>query len=115
MRRVFFLLTGFLFTITAITQPELKSRKGNEFVFADKSAQLKIDWCTPGMFRIRSSWNEPEETWMVVKYNWSPVSVTVFKQKDHVQLQSALLSVKLYSSPLRIEVMSKDGKVLSTE
>jgi alpha-glucosidase (family GH31 glycosyl hydrolase) len=115
MLRFLFLLISCTFAFAGFAQPELKSRKGNEFIFTDRSGQLRIDWCTPAMFRVRSAWNAPDENWMVIKYDWASVSVNVSKQKDHLQLQTSSLSVKIYSSPLRIDVVSKDGKVLSSE
>jgi alpha-glucosidase (family GH31 glycosyl hydrolase) len=70
------------------------------------------------MLRIRQSWNkqfEPDEPWMVVQYNWGEVPVQQTELKDHYLLRSADLQVKLYKTGLRIDVLTKGGKLLSSE
>jgi hypothetical protein len=79
---------------------------------------LRIEFCTPAMLRIRQSWNkqfEPDEPWMVVQYNWGEVPVQQTELKDHYLLRSADLQVKLYKTGLRIDVLTKGGKLLSSE
>lgn len=94
------------------------TRTGNEFSFSASNGEMKIDFCTPSMFRVRSSWSknfEPDERWMVVKYDWSPVALSVTEQKSFIQLQTTQLTVKLYKPSLKMEVLSKDGRLLSSE
>jgi alpha-glucosidase len=110
------LLSGaMMMAVLIFAQPALQSKKGNEFIFSDSKSKLKLDFCTSSMFRVRTSWDESNESWMVVKYDWPSVSVNVTQQKGFTQLQTTVLTVKIYASPLRIDVISKDGKLLSSE
>jgi alpha-glucosidase len=107
----------FLSFVTA-AQTTGYSRKGNELSFTLPQKQLKIGFCTPGMFRVRTSWNhqyEANENWMVVQYEFAPVTLNVADKKDYYLLQTSELSVKVYKSSLKIDVLSKSGQLLSAE
>ncbi|MBC7913489.1 MAG: glycoside hydrolase family 31 protein [Pyrinomonadaceae bacterium] len=93
-------------------------KQGNEIFFTNTNSEVKIEFCTPGMFRVRTSWNksfEANEPWMVTTYNWSSVDVISSEANDHFLLQSAKLNVRVYKSPFRIDVYTKEGKLLSSE
>lgn len=93
-------------------------RSGNEFLFSGTAGDVRIEFCTPSMFRVQNTWSKtfaPNEPWMVVKYDWSPVTVTVSEQNNFVQLQSTQLSLRLYKPSLKIDVFSRDGRLLSSE
>src|SRR5215210_2159026 len=93
-------------------------RTTNAFLFSAKEKTLKIEFCTPAMFRVRGSANgtfEPDEPWMVIKYDWSPVVVTRTETKDAVRLHTASLPVVVKKSTLTIDVIDQAGKVLSSE
>src|SRR5439155_4501629 len=91
------------------------SRKGNELSFTLPQKQLKIGFCAPGMFRVRTSWNqqyEANENWMVVQYEFAPVALNVADKKDYYLLQTSELSIKVYKVSLKIDVLSKSGQLL---
>ena len=92
-------------------------KTGNFFSFTTTNALVRIEFCTADMFRLRTSWKkefEPNESWMVVKYDWAPVAVAASDTKDHILLKSEKLSLKVYKAPFRIDVL-KDGVLLSSE
>ncbi|MGB8190367.1 MAG: TIM-barrel domain-containing protein [Chitinophagaceae bacterium] len=93
-------------------------KKGNEYSFTTSNGIMKIEFCTPDMFRVRTTWNkqfEENEPWMVVKYNWAPVTVTSSETKDFFLLSTSSLKIKIFKSPLRLEVRDAQGKLLSSE
>jgi len=93
-------------------------RQGNEISFSTNAADVKIEFCTPGMFRVRTSWSrqfEANENLMVANYNWPQVQLSSTENTDHFLLQSEKLNVKVYKAPFHIDVYTKDGKMLSAD
>ncbi|GAA4751190.1 glycoside hydrolase family 31 protein [Flavisolibacter ginsenosidimutans] len=112
-----FLLLLFL-GVTASMHAQKFSSVDNEFRFATASKELRLQFCTSSMFRVRSSWNkkfEGAEPWMVVKYNWPSVSVKATEATGFFQLQTADLTIKIYKPSLAVDVWNKEGKLLSSE
>lgn len=108
----------FLLSLTTVVQGQQVSASGNAFTFASASKDLKLEFCTPGMFRVRTSWNnmfEAPEHWMVTKYNWPAVPVKSTEKPGFVQLQTAELTIKIYKPSLAVDVWTNDGKLLSSE
>ncbi|MFT3827260.1 MAG: glycoside hydrolase family 31 protein [Chitinophagaceae bacterium] len=94
------------------------ARKGNIFTFYNTNGPVQVEFCTPQLFRVRTNWNQPleaNEPWMVVKYQWADVPVTVTDKKDHSLLTTSALQVKVYKTPFRIEVLDKSGKLLTAD
>ena len=112
-----------LFSLSTLSQQTISNyktfkREANAFSFSATTGDLKIDFCTPSMFRVRSSWNkifEANEPWMVVKYAWAPVTVNVSEQKSFIQLRTSQLLVRVYKVSLKIDVYNNEGKLLSSE
>jgi alpha-glucosidase (family GH31 glycosyl hydrolase) len=116
MKRLSSLVLFFLFAEICFAQQ--MSSTGNEYRFTSSEKELRIAFCSPSMFRVRASWNktfEAPEHWMVVKYNWSPVDVKVKEVADHIQLQTSQLTIRLRKPSLQMEVIDKQGKLLSSE
>lgn len=93
-------------------------RKGNEISFSTSGGEIKFEFCTPEMFRVRSSWNgkfEAEEQLMVINYNWPAVEAKAEEQKDHFLLSTARLNIRINKAPFRISVFDKAGKLLSAD
>ncbi len=93
-------------------------KQGNEFFFSTSNADVKLEFCTPGMFRVRSAWSrsfEANENLMVVNYNYPSVQVNSSEAADHFQLQTEKLNIKVYKAPFHIDVYTKEGKLLSSE
>ncbi|RZJ68888.1 MAG: DUF4968 domain-containing protein, partial [Flavobacterium sp.] len=79
---------------------------------------FRIEFCTPTMFRVRNAANgnfEPDEPWMVVRYNWAPVDVVSSETKETVRLQTSALTVSIKKAANTIDVFTKNGKLLSSE
>ncbi len=112
-----------LFCFSASAQPAGSyssgfKKQGNEFFFSNSNSDVKIEFCTPGMFRVRTSWSrtfEENEPWMVSNYVWPPQDIISSQNNDHYLLQSSKLDVRVYKSPFRIDVYDKQGKLLSSE
>lgn len=104
--------------ICYLTKAQQVSKSSNEFRFSTADKELRIEFCTPSMFRIRASWDktfESPEHWMVVKYNWTPVDVKQTITKNEVSLQTTELTIKIAKPSLQLEVFDKNGKLLSSE
>lgn len=94
------------------------NKTDNTISFLTTRGEVKLEFCTPEIFRIRTSWNgkfEANENLMVINYNWANVAVKVSDKKDHFLLATSKLVVKLYKAPFRIDVFDTKGKLLSSE
>lgn len=91
---------------------------GNTFFFSYRNADLRLELCNAGLFRLRTSWsrNFPEnEPWMVVRYNWPEVAVEASENGDHFLLRTPELYIRLNKAPFSLEVRDHNGRVLNTE
>src|SRR5688572_12394638 len=93
------LLCIFLFVQFTTNLPAQKMfASGTEIRFTGNNKELKLNFCTPSMFRVRTTWNksfEADENWMVVKYNWTPTPVISKEQKDFFELSTNELLIKV--------------------
>ncbi|GGE46699.1 alpha-glucosidase (family GH31 glycosyl hydrolase) [Pedobacter psychrotolerans] len=93
-------------------------RQGNTISLTTTNGMVKLDLCTPEMFRIRTSWNrqfEPNENLMVIKYDWEKVIAKVEEQKDQLLLTTAKLKIRINKAPFKIDVFDLNGKILTSE
>lgn len=93
-------------------------REGNVFSFSNANADVKLEFCTPGMVRVRTSWDrqfEENEPWMVVKYSWPEINIQASEESSHFLLETEKLTVKIGKAPFSVEISTPDGKVLSSE
>ncbi|HEY1020739.1 MAG TPA: TIM-barrel domain-containing protein [Flavisolibacter sp.] len=100
------------------TDAQTLSVRGNRYLFSAAGKDLVIEFCSPTMIRVRSSWNktfEAPEPWMVVRYQWSPVAVERKESATAYQLTTEALTVNITKRTLTVEVLDKSGKVLSSE
>lgn len=95
--------------ITATAGAQIK-REGNRFHF-DKYI---IEFCNASMFRVKSpqAVNEP---WMVVQYQFQPVTVTAKQTKEGYQLTTSQLQIKVRKSPFGIDVYNAKGELISSD
>lgn len=114
----------FVFTLAiahAQTIGDYKSgfkRQGNLVSLITANGEVRVEVCTPEMFRLRSSWNgkfEENENLMVVNYAWANVNFKAEDKKDHFLLSTSKILVKIYKSPFRVDVFDTKGKLLSAE
>ena len=114
-----FLLFIFEFSF-ANAQSNFKSleRKGNEFTFQNTGEVVKIEFCTPQVFRVRYSWDGnfvPNENLMVNKYDWSAVKLSQTDGKENITLQSDSLKLIIKKSPFKISVYNKKGVLINED
>jgi alpha-glucosidase (family GH31 glycosyl hydrolase) len=124
MRRTLLLLTGMAFSVGMLAQQNAGNyqsgfkQEGNRFYFTNTNSKTIIEFCTPSMFRVRTSWagsfagNEP---WMVQQYNFQPVAVTAKQNTADFILTTSDLKVKVNRSPFRIEVYNAKNVLLSAD
>lgn len=95
----------------------IKKEKNTFFIPGDQ-ADVQLQFCTPEMVRIRTSWNksfEEDENLMVIKYNWPEVNVDVKEDASHIFLQTSKIKVQITKNPFGIEIANEKGEVLSSE
>ena len=117
-----FFLSLFL-TLSGVAQKDVgnlkrSSSSGNNFYFYNTSADVRVEFCSASMFRVRYSWNssfEANEPWMVVNYKWPKVDVLLSDHKNYLLLKTAEVQVKVNKIPFYIEVLKEDGSLLSSE
>jgi alpha-glucosidase len=93
-------------------------KQAGTFVFSNASSSLKIEFCSPSMFRVRRSWKkemEPDEALMVINYRWPPVKVNSSEQKGTTILSTSDLTLIVYKNTLQLDVRDHKGGVLSSE
>lgn len=114
----------FVFSIITVNAQNIGSYKsgykkqGNVVSFLTTNGEVKIEFCTPEVFRVRASWNgkfEAQENLMVINYNWPLVNVKVTDKNDHFLVTTAKLNVRLYKKPFKIVVYDANGKLLSSD
>ncbi|MCC9168766.1 glycoside hydrolase family 31 protein [Pontibacter harenae] len=93
-------------------------KQGNEILFTNANADVKLEFITPDIFRVRASWNrqfQPNEPYMVVQYDWPAVAVQTAELTDHFLLKTDKLHLKVHKAPFKVEVFTADGKLLSAD
>lgn len=93
-------------------------RIGNAISFTTTKGEVKLDFCTPEMFRIRTSWTgqfETNENLMVIKYDWEKVTAKVEEKKDQFILSTSKVIVKVNKAPFKVDVYNLKGKLLTSE
>ncbi|WP_231425163.1 glycoside hydrolase family 31 protein [Pedobacter sp. Leaf250] len=123
MLKNYLALAFFLVSFTASSQTigDYKTgfkQDGNAVSFSTTKGQVKLDFCTPEMFRIRASWNgkfEANENLMVISYNWPNVNAKVEEKKDQFIITTAKILIRITKTPFKIDVYDLKGKLLSAE
>lgn len=97
---------------------EVFKKDGNKYTFSTGKTTIQLEFCTPAILRVRTSWSgafEANEPYMVTKYDWAPVKVTTKEVPDHFELSTGTLQVKIYKTPFAIEIANREGHILSSE
>src|SRR5699024_2116052 len=93
-------------------------KQGNIITIPTTNAEVKLEFCTPSMVRVRASWDgefaEPEP-WMVTKYEWEPVDIESSEGEGFYDFETTDLRLRVSTAPLKIAFYSAAGKLLSTE
>lgn len=93
-------------------------RQGNTLTFSNTNGDVKLEFCSPTMFRVRASWTrrfEADEHLMQENYNWPVVPLVVSQDAMDFTIKSAKLQVKINKATFGIDVYGSDGKMLSSE
>jgi len=92
--------------------------EGNIVTFKCTNATVKLEVCTEDIVRVRMSPSgtfKPEEPWVVIKYDWSPSLFTVSDKGEYIDITTQCITLKVYKSPLRLDIYDEDGRVLCRE
>ncbi len=114
---LFIVFNGFSQTGVGDYQSGFKT-EGNTVSLTDQNAELRIEFCTPSMVRIRASWDktfDPPEQWMVAKYDWPRVDIKTSDEGDHFLLSTDQLSIHINKAPFSIRIYASDGQLLNSE
>ena len=117
MRRI--LAIVLLMCSVALSAAEISYQiAGNDVLIHIPEGNVKLEFCTPDMFRIRRSRGTefPEnEQWMVRQYVFSPVNFTLQDRNEHLLIETDKLTVHALKSPFRFEIFDKQGTLLYAE
>ncbi|MBP9076320.1 MAG: glycoside hydrolase family 31 protein [Haliscomenobacter sp.] len=94
------------------------ARNGNTFFFSNERADVRLEFCTPSMIRVRTSWNrkfEDNEPWMVVAYQWPEMAISASEEKARFVFQTARLKVIVQKTPFAVDVFTAEGAPLLSE
>ncbi|AYN66298.1 DUF4968 domain-containing protein [Euzebyella marina] len=97
---------------------KVDSENGNKIVFATDEAKVQLEFCTPSLVRIRSSWDgdfSENEPWMVVKYDWPEVIYTAKESEATISYSTDSLNILVHKTPFFVTISDKEGKVLTSE
>lgn len=103
---------------TGIGKPMGYKTEGNIITFTNVNGDVRIELCSPGMFRVRASWTrrfETDEHLMQDNYNWPPVRYVVTEQPDDYHIRTGALLIQLEKKSLLINVYSSNGILISSE
>ncbi|MFD1258600.1 glycoside hydrolase family 31 protein [Mucilaginibacter terrae] len=93
-------------------------KDGSNYVFKVKGESVKLQFCSPTMFRLRMSQGgkfEADEFLMQESYSWPNVAVKAASTKTGVTLSTASIKVQISNVPFKVSVYNLAGKLLSAD
>jgi alpha-glucosidase len=93
-------------------------KQGNTLSFSNTNGDVKLEFCSATMFRVRASWTrkfEADEHLMQENYTWPVVDYKVIDSKEAYVIQTSALIISIIKSPFVISVSDKTGIMLSSE
>lgn len=106
------------FSVQAQSNFKSLERKGNEITFQNTDGAVKVEFCTPQVFRVRYIWDgnfAANEYLMVNKYDWSKVNLSQTEGKESLTLQSDSLKLIINKSPFKISVYNQKGVLINED
>jgi alpha-glucosidase (family GH31 glycosyl hydrolase) len=103
---------------TNISDYSSYSRNGNDVTFTCGSGEVKLSFCTSKMVRVRLSPDKAYRSdtdpdyFMVQKYNWPTVSLTISDAGSYIRVESSDLIVRAQKSSFRLQMYQKDNTTL---
>lgn len=93
-------------------------QSGNALLLKSDGGDVRLDFCTSDMFRVRLVHNGKmgtDERWIVRKYDFTPVFYQVSEEADKWVITTDVLQIQALKNPFRLVVSDKDGNVFYTE
>ena len=118
MKKLVLILSGIWCALLAYASGGYR-QDGNALWLNALGGEVRLDFCTDDMFRVRQSRSGAlriaDETWMVRKYDFAPVSYTVSEEADKWDIETGRLRVEVWKNPFRLVVRNKQGEMLYAE
>jgi alpha-glucosidase len=113
----------FLCALAANAQKQTLKKNGylkevNKLTFSNADKEVRIEFCSPTIFRVRASWNHKfgeDEHLMQENYTWPVVTYKVTDAKTVYVIETSALLITVIKSPFKINVSTREGKVISME
>jgi alpha-glucosidase (family GH31 glycosyl hydrolase) len=86
---------------------------GNTLIYKIQDKNIQLEFCTPTMVRVRITEKETfavNEPYMVEKYQWNKVNIKQKDKGEYYKIETGLMVVRLYKSPLRVSLFDKTDK-----
>ena len=90
-------------------------KTGNDLLFLLPQGNVKLEFCTDDMFRVRHSQGTvfaENEQWMVRKYDFTPVHYTVEDKGTAWLITTGKVIIEATKKPFCLTVSDKNGKLL---
>jgi alpha-glucosidase (family GH31 glycosyl hydrolase) len=113
-----FIVHCLLFTANCYCQLPTVVRDGNTVQLSAPGGDVRLEFCSPGMFRVRRSPNShfgENETWMVRQYAFAPVTLQLTEEAGALHIETDELFIRLTGNPVLITVKDKQGKTRYSE
>ena len=118
MKKLVLILSGIWCALLAYASGGYR-QDGNALWLNVLGGEVRLDFCTDDMFRVRQSRSGAlriaDETWMVRKYDFAPVSYTVSEEADKWDIETKRLRIEAWKNPFRLVVRNKQGEMLYAE
>jgi hypothetical protein len=92
---------------------------GNRITFdLEGAGEVRVDLNTSRMARVRFSpdgdfrSDEHPDYFMVQKFDWDPVAFAVADRGDHIEIQTADLTIRAMKSPFRLQMFDGENRTL---
>ncbi len=86
--------------------------------FQCSNAMVNLEICAEDILRIRMSPSgsfKPDETWVVIKYDWPATSFSVKDEGPWISIKTHRLLVKAFKSPFRFEFYNPEGEPVNKD
>lgn len=94
------------------------SQNENIIDFKCTNAIVRLEVCDNDILRIRMSPTgnfKPDETWVVIKYDWSAIPFTIKDNAKYISIETSRMLVKAFKSPFRFEFFDLDGIAINKD
>jgi alpha-glucosidase (family GH31 glycosyl hydrolase) len=118
---IVFLSVFFLGSTTVLSQEraiETIIKKGNEFTLQQNGSTIKIEFCSPKVFRVRYSATgtfAAQENYMVSQYNWASVQLSHSENQNKITISSDSLKLEIQKSPFLVQVYNHKGILINED